>query len=418
MPEYMIFTSEMFEDAEIYWKNKLAGELDDLDIRGDYSRTGHYIKAYHKMTFSGPDIHELTHISKNNDLLLYIILLSVFKILISRYSGQDDIIVVSPVLKKSGQGYNTFIALKDILLPGMTFKEFLKAVKETVVEGYKHQHYPIWKLIKLLKWDDGPLFRYMFLLTNIHEHDGLEEIIEKGENDLIFSMDKLEGNLAGEITYNSQVFTAETIKRLEQCYMCILRSALSDTGAAVSNLEIMTPEEKKKLLFEFNDTQTSYPHDKTIHELFAQQVAQTPDVIALVARETREKHEKNEKHVETLRPTSLQHITYFQLNEQSNHLAGLLSEKGVRPDHIVAIMMKRSIEMVIGFLGILKAGGAYLPIDPNYPQERIDYMLKDSNVKVLITNKSDIRNPKRETNPNKTNLNDQNKKRNSGVSLV
>ncbi|MCU0290203.1 MAG: amino acid adenylation domain-containing protein, partial [Acidobacteria bacterium] len=126
----------------------------------------------------------------------------------------------------------------------------------------------------------------------------------------------------------------------------------------------------------------------------------------------RRRGEEKKSCVETLRATSLQ-ITYFELNDQSNHLAGVLIEKGVQPDSIVGIMMERSIEMIIGILGILKSGGAYLPIDPDYPQERIDYMLKDSHTKILITNKSEIRISKSETNPNDQNINDQNKNQHS-----
>ncbi|MCU0289117.1 MAG: amino acid adenylation domain-containing protein, partial [Acidobacteria bacterium] len=154
-------------------------------------------------------------------------------------------------------------------------------------------------------------------------------------------------------------------------------------GTRISEIEIISPGEKQLLLYDFNNAPGQYPKIKTIPQLFEEQTAQTPNVIALVASETREKHEK---HVETLRATSLQ-ITYFELNRQADQAEGALNEKGVLPDTIVAIMMERSIEMIIAIMSILKAGGAYLPIDPEYPQERIDYMLKDSKAKFLVTEK-------------------------------
>ncbi|MCU0286784.1 MAG: amino acid adenylation domain-containing protein [Acidobacteria bacterium] len=155
---------------------------------------------------------------------------------------------------------------------------------------------------------------------------------------------------------------------------------------------------------------SEFPANTTLHQLFEEQTSRTPDHIAVIGH----------GHAFTTRTNTdnIISITYHQLNEQAGRLAGVLIEKGVLPDYIVGIMIERSIEMIVGILGILKAGGAYLPIEPDYPQERVDYMLKDSGAKVLLINKSEIRNPKLETNPNKTNSNDPNKNQNSGATLV
>jgi amino acid adenylation domain-containing protein len=189
----------------------------------------------------------------------------------------------------------------------------------------------------------------------------------------------------------------------------------------ISTIEIITEEEKKVILYCFNDTAREYPKDKTIHQLFAGQAAQTPDYIALhgcmIAWMGGEVGANRHPGV-CPSPNALNvSLTYRQLNEQSNRLAGLLIEKGILTDTIVGIMVERSIEMIIGIMGILKAGGAYLPIDPEYPIERINYMLQDSNAKILI-NKSEIRNSKFETNPNNQNPNDQNKSRNFEIPFV
>ncbi|MCU0290061.1 MAG: AMP-binding protein, partial [Acidobacteria bacterium] len=176
----------------------------------------------------------------------------------------------------------------------------------------------------------------------------------------------------------------------------------------ILSLPLLTDEEIKQILYEFNNTHALYPREKTIQQLFAEQVAQAPNYIALHGCMIAWLDGEVARNVS---------LTYHELNDQSDRLAGLLIEKGVLPDDIVGIMMERSIELIIGILGILKAGGAYLPIDPQYPKERIEYMLKDSAAKVLLINKSEIRNPKLETNPNKTNSNAPNKNQNSGATF-
>ncbi|UCH93478.1 MAG: AMP-binding protein, partial [Candidatus Aminicenantes bacterium] len=175
------------------------------------------------------------------------------------------------------------------------------------------------------------------------------------------------------ITFNfdSLVFDMEFIKQTTLHLMNIVNQVTKNPNIFVKDIEIVTPEEKHQLLFEFNDTQQEYPQDKTIHELFAAQVEKTPDYIALHGCRDARMHEPG-------------CITYRKLNEKSRQLAGVLIERGVKPDTIAGIMVEHSIAMVIGILGILKAGGTYLPIDPKYPQERIAFMLKDSSARILL----------------------------------
>ncbi|HLP48848.1 MAG TPA: amino acid adenylation domain-containing protein, partial [Candidatus Kapabacteria bacterium] len=176
------------------------------------------------------------------------------------------------------------------------------------------------------------------------------------------------------VEYSTQLFKESTIKRFIDYFKRALLEAIQNPGKRISEINIISEEEMRKILYEFNETEAKFPGEKTIHGLFVEQVENAPDRIALVG------------HAGLVRPVRLVQRTYRQLNEQSGQLAGLLIEKGVLPDTIVGIMMERSPEMVIGILGILKAGGAYLPLDPEYPQERTDYMLKDSGAKILIIN--------------------------------
>ncbi|MCU0289164.1 MAG: amino acid adenylation domain-containing protein, partial [Acidobacteria bacterium] len=303
------------------------------------------------------------------------------------------------------------LALRNYPSGEKTFSEFLQEVKEKVLKAFENQDFPYEYLVDrvVINRDTSrnPLFDAMFVLQNMD----IEEINIPGlklspypyENktskfDLTLSGVEIKGKLFFTFEYSTKLFKKETVDRFITYFKNIIDGLISDKDKKISDVEIITEEEKKQILFVFNDTAAQYPKDKTIHQLFEEQVLKSPDRIAVVGST-----------VETLRATSLQYqyqITYHQLNEQSDHLAGLLIEKGVLPDTIIGLMMERSIEMIIGIMGILKSGGAYLPIDPEFPKERVNYMLRDSAATILI-NKSEIRNSNfvlRASNLNSSNL--------------
>jgi amino acid adenylation domain-containing protein len=175
-------------------------------------------------------------------------------------------------------------------------------------------------------------------------------------------------NIRVIFTFNSNAYATDFIKNTASHFKNIVQQVVENPQLDVKELEILSPEERQQLLYDFNDTESSYPGNKTLHELFEKQVQKTPDNVALVP----------------------QHITYRELNAKSDQLAGLLLEKGVQPETIVGLMVERSVEMIIGIFGILKAGGAYLPIDPDSPAERIDYMMADSGAGVLVSKVSKV----------------------------
>jgi tyrocidine synthetase III len=187
--------------------------------------------------------------------------------------------------------------------------------------------------------------------------------------DLTFMVFEKEDALKCTLEYCTRLFKEETIRRFIACYKKLVSSVIASPGQLISAIEIIPDEEKQSILYEFNNTWVDYPGDKTIHQLFEEQVEKTPDQVGVVG------------------PVGQIELTYRQLHDQSDLLAALLIEKGVLVDNIVAIKMERSVEMIIGIMGILKAGGAYLPIEPDYPRERIDYMLKDSGARFLINEK-------------------------------
>ncbi|MCU0286656.1 MAG: amino acid adenylation domain-containing protein, partial [Acidobacteria bacterium] len=447
-----------------YWQEKLSGLIPVLEMPGDRPRPAVMSGqgALEEFRLSSLLTTQLKEFSRKNGVTLFMTMLAAFNTLLYRYTGVNDICAGTGIANRSrkemegmlGMVINT-LALRTYTIGDFSFMEYLNRVKETCLEAYQHQDTPFGKIVETLRPERNlsytPIFQVLFSFMDTPTGDlflpGLELHAEHTHNrSAKFDINLVilppvrqeredaaenEGEILVEWEYNTDIFDSSTMEQMIQHYIRLLEGALINPDIRIANLPLLSEEESHRLLIEWNDTSTGYPREKTIHQLFAGQAAQTPDYIALHGCTIAWMHDCMDAWMngEVARNVSL---TYRQLNEQSDRLAGLLIEKGVLPDNIVAItdnivaiMMERSIEMITGILGILKSGGGYLPIDPGYPQERIDYMLKESAAKILIINKSEIRNPKFESprrghpikNFNGQNSNDQNKNPNSGGAL-
>ena len=260
----------------------------------------------------------------------------------------------------------------------MSFNELLEQVKNTTLQGYAHQDIPFERLVESLSvqrsLSHSPLFQVMFVLqNNATARLSLKNLdiapvpvdITTSKFDLTLSLEETPIGIEGSIEYASDLFKASTIDRLIEHFLQLLKEIVSNPTQSIQTYEILTASEKQQILIEWNDTAHDYPRDKTIHQLFEEQVEKTPDNIAIVYEE--------------------QQLTYRELNERANQLAHYLRTQGVGPETLVAIACERSLEMIIGMMGILKAGGAYVPLDPAYPSERLEYMLEDTKAPVLLT---------------------------------
>ncbi|HLP59675.1 MAG TPA: condensation domain-containing protein, partial [Candidatus Deferrimicrobium sp.] len=380
-----------------YWLDQLQGEIPILNIYADYPRPAVQNFEGERVNFELDEglTLELTQLMKKTATTLYMVLLAPLYILLSKYSGREDIIVGSPVAAREQVELENIIGLFINALPirnypaaGKTFVEFLTEVKESTIKAYENQGYPFGELLEdlgiTLDISRHPLYDVELIIQNM-DVPGLE--MEKGiivanrydakGAQLDISLEAMEGNekIQLALIYCTKLFKRETMDRFIRHYINCIRGVAKKTDIKLAEADIIDEEEKKQLLFEFNDTAMAYPQEKTITELFEEQAARTPDRIAVFGPGL------IQTNGDDIVPVS---ITYKELNERSARLAGLLIEKGVLADNIVGIMIERSLEMFIGIWGILKAGGAYLPIDPEYPRERIDYMLKDSNVKMIV----------------------------------
>jgi len=377
-----------------YWEKEFEGEVPVLELPSDYPRQS-------IQSFEGSSIHfeidkektgVLTKLALEMGATLYIVLLAIYNVFLAKITNQEDIVVGTPIAgrrhvdleKIIGMFVNT-LALRNYPSEEKTFTRYLREVKEKTLSAFENQDYQFEDLVEQVVTNRdtsrNPVFDVMFVLQNLEapeiELSGLvlkpyEYEDKTAKFDLTLSAVEDKGKLFFTFEYSTNLFREETIYRFIAYFKNIVGGLIENKERKISDFEIITEEEKKRILFDFNDTERDYPKDKTIHRLFEEQASKTPDHIALVGAN---RHPR-------VCPVSL---TYRQLNEQSDQLAELLIEKGVLPDNIVGIMMERSIEMITGILGILKSGGAYLPIDPDYPQERIDYMLKDSGGKILLT---------------------------------
>jgi amino acid adenylation domain-containing protein/non-ribosomal peptide synthase protein (TIGR01720 family) len=378
-----------FRQQEEYWLKLFDGEIPALNLPMDFVRPGLQSFAGNTLDFTAgiEETKALNNLAMKKGVTLNVVLLAVFHVLLSRLSGQEDIIIGMPAAGRRhahleqiiGMFVNT-LALRNFSAADMTFNVFLKEVHKRTLAALENQDYPFEYLVNkvVVKRDTSrnPLFDLMFTLQNMDmpelEIPGLKQTPYRFETaiskfDLTLIAWETKNGLSFSFEYCTKLFKESTVKRFITCFNTIVSAVIEDPEIRLSQLEIITEEEKEQVLYRFNDTRAVYPKDKTIHQLFEEQVERTPDHKALVG--------ENEGG----------HIAYKELNEKSNQLAHLLQAKGLKPDTIAAIIVERSPGMIAGILGILKAGGAYLPIDPEYPPERIDLLLKDSGAKILLT---------------------------------
>ena len=382
-----------------YWKKQLAGPLPVLNLPTDRPRPPiqMFRGANYDFTLNDELARRLRALAKAEGTTLYVVLLAAFELMLHYHSGQEDILVASPMVGRSRaefEGLAGFFANPVVLRANLsgnpTFRALLGRVRQTVLEALEHQDYPTLRLVQRLRsprdLSRSPLCQAMFVLDKPHRvaeqavpafETGLRmnlgglvmEAIPLERRaatlDLVMLIIETTGSLSTSIRFNTDLFDAATIARMAGHFHALLESVIRDPAAAIGDLEILTGAERQQLLVEFNDTKTDYPEDTCIHQLFEEQVQRTPDGVAVVFEG--------------------QQLTYAQLNARANQLAHHLQGLGVRPEVPVAICMERCPEMVVGLLGILKAGGAYVPLDPAYPKERLSFVMEDAHAAVLLT---------------------------------
>ncbi|MCV3216667.1 amino acid adenylation domain-containing protein [Plectonema radiosum NIES-515] len=373
-----------------YWKQQLAGKLPILQLPIDYPRptVATFKGAKQYFTLSLELTAALNQLSQQEGCTLFMTLLAAFNTLLYRYTAQEDILVGSSIANRNraelegllGLFVNNLV-LRNNLSGNPSFREILNRVRDVTLNAYAHQDLPFEKLVEELQPERdlsrNPLFQVMFILQNaptpVEDFSGLSLRnleIDHGtsEFDITVSISELEQELTGFWEYNTDVFDAITIQRFIDNFQILLESIVVNPHQNISKLPLLTTKEREQLLIDWNNTQADYPDNASLHELFEQQVERSPDALALISQS--------------------EQVTYQQLNQKVNQLTHYLTNLGVTTETIVAICLERSVEMIVAILAILKAGGAYLPLDPNYPVERLQFMLADSQASLMISHTS------------------------------
>jgi amino acid adenylation domain-containing protein len=377
---------KVLQDQLSYWKRQLSG-VAVLELPTDRLRPA--VPTFHgaSESFVLPKFltDALKVLSRQERVTLFMTLLAAFQTLLHRYTGQDDIAIGSPIAGRQhiefenliGFFVNTLVLRTD-LSGDPTFKQLLGRVREMTLDAYTHQDLPFEKLVEELNPDRNlsatPLFQVLFVLQNAPSSTlKLRDVrvhpmpTESGtaKFDLTLSVTASTDSLTGSLTYNTDLFDAPTVVRMVRHFQRLLEAIAANPEQRLSALPILSRAERQEILIEWNDTKRNYPKGKYIHELFEAQVERTPDAVAVIF--------------------DGQELTYRELSGRANQLARYLGKLGVGPEVLVGICMERSLAMVIGLLAVLKAGGAYLPLDPTYPEERLGFMLKDAEVRALLT---------------------------------
>ena len=380
---------EVLETQLNYWKQKLDNTLPALELPADRLRPAMqmYRGARKSLRLPKSLTAQLKKLSNDEATTLFMTVLAAFQTLLYRYTGQKKILVGSPIANRNrteiegliGFFVNTLVIKTDIS-GELSFRELLGRVREVALEAYAHQDLPFEKLVEALQPERdlsrSPLIQVMFSLQNAPtkplELTGLRVSplaigYDTAKFDLSLYLWEVEDEIQGSIEYSIDLFDDARIAYMIGHYQTLLESIIANPDQLISKLPLLTRREQHQLLVDWNDTGVDYPKDRCIHELFEEQAKRTPDAIAVVFGE--------------------QMIPYQELNRRANQLAHHLRTLGVGPEVLAGICTERSIEMMVGLLGIIKAGGAYVPLDPTYPKDRLAFMLQDSGISVLLTQK-------------------------------
>ncbi|MDZ8135365.1 MAG: amino acid adenylation domain-containing protein [Nostoc sp. DedQUE04] len=357
---------------KIYWINKLSGELPETNLMLDYIRPLFPSDKNKSLSFDlSNDLSKaIIKLAKGSYFSIYLILVSALNILLQKYTRNNDVIIGIPTYEESGTGCvnSKVIPLRTQVTRQLSFKDFTFEVKDAIIGAFNNQNYNFNELIKLLELPTNPnrcpFFDIIVLLENIHSKKDLNQL----NNDITISFSVNGEGIVANIEYKEHLFKDENIKLMIRYYNNGLENIINNLNNRISDILLLKEFDKHQLLKIYNNKTKEYPVDRTINNLFENQVSQTPNKIAVVHESTK--------------------LTYQEINRKANQIARLLRKIGVSKGDFVGIFKARDINFLVAILAIYKAGGAYIPIDSTYPPNRIKYMLCNSQVKFILTDYS------------------------------
>ncbi|WP_285529017.1 non-ribosomal peptide synthetase, partial [Streptomyces lavendulae] len=368
-----------------YWRTTLAG-LEPLELPTDHPRPTHRTGHGNTIDFTIPTetTSALRQLAQREGATLFMTLAAVFQVMLSKYTAQHDIAIGIPIAGRNrteiedliGFFVNTLV-LRSNTSNDPTFQDFLHQVKTTTLNAYEHQDLPFERLVDELAPERDlsrtPLFQVMLALQNTTHTTWhltntditplpLHTTTEKF--DLLMSVEERSHDLRVQLSYSTDLFGLATIERMAGHFQTLLAHAATTPTTPLSRLPMLTPAEEHQLLIEWNGPRTEFSEDSCIHELVEERAETLPDKLAVVDGDTR--------------------LTYRELNTRANQLAHHLRDMGVGPEVLVGICAERSAELITALLAVLKAGGVYVPLDPDYPASRLEFMQQDTATPVVI----------------------------------
>ncbi|MDL5610974.1 non-ribosomal peptide synthetase/type I polyketide synthase [Bacillus halotolerans] len=378
---------DAMKQQETYWLEQFEDEIPVLQLPTDGSKAAERSSEGQRVTCSlQPDvIRSLQDLAKKTETTLYTVLLAAYKVLLHKYTGQEDMVVGTPASGRNHPDIENIIGIfiqtvgiRTKPRANRTFTNYLEEVKRQTLNAFENQDYPFDKLVEKLKVQrettGKSLFNTMFVFQNIEFHEIRHnectfKVRERNPGvslyDLMLTVEDAGQQIELHFDFKPGQFEKDTIEQITRHYTSILNSLAKQPEMMLSSIPMLSETELQQLLTEFNDTKTPYPHNEMVSRWFEVQADQRPDHDAVIFG--------NERY------------TYRQLNERANQLARTLRTKGVQADQFVAIISPHCIELIVGILAVLKSGGAYVPIDPQYPEDRIQYMLSDSRTEIVLT---------------------------------
>lgn len=381
------------ERQKEFWNGQFEDEIPLLELPYDYDRPKEqsFVGDEYQVVLEKEIVDKVKEFCLKTESTEYMFYLSALMIVLGKYGNQEDVVIGSPVSGRIhrdtedmlGMFVNT-LALRGEPRRNVKFIEFLRTVKETCLKAFENQEYPFEKLVEELNvkrdLSRNPLFDVLFVLQNNEKSEfqlqnvsmiPIEPEHTISKFDLTFSISDNSGDYFIGVEYCKALFKEETVRRITEHYIDLIVKLCTSPEQIIGDFEMVTPKEREQILVEFNHTTASVNKAATVTQLFEEQVARTPDEIAVVFEETL--------------------MTYGELNRKANKIADKLRSMGVKQNDFVSICAKRSIEMIIAVYGVMKSGAAYVPLDPDYPQERIDYIVSDCKPKAILVHGIKVR---------------------------
>jgi amino acid adenylation domain-containing protein len=360
--------ASLYGDERDYWLNKLSGELEISYFPVDYQKNLNGRRMETKeIKISREVFSRLMKIVKGSNIRLHMVLVSGILLLLNKYTGSRDILVGVPIYRQNTEGefINTVLVLRNRLNGNMTFKELIMQTRQTISEAAENANYPIERLLYYFNMSASgnsfPLFDVVILLENIHEKSYIQHI----NNNVIFSFKRTDKSLEGVIEYNALKYEAVSIERINNHFAYLLEEAIFNVDAQMAALKMISKEEKRQILEDFNNNEADFCKDTTIYQRIENHAVTRPNNTAIVYNGN--------------------HLTYMKLNRRANRLARMLRFNGIREDEPVGILLDRSPLMVESILAVWKSGGAYIPIDTQFPPRRTVEIVRDSGMGILLT---------------------------------